>query len=311
MAKRRAHMGAAVEALEVLLRFVQYAAAAIMFAVPVLRLYGGRRLGTGGVRNLAAAAGILALAGAGAGLVFAWSVFGEWSEALSPGGWAFLLAAFEPASGYAARAGLAGLFLVSAAALPGGFVKTWGLAFLGALILASFAWTGHGGSGEGAAGMAHRAATIAHLLAAAVWIGALAVFLPALASAGMAGPQQRGETGRELARFSGLGSAAVAVILLTGLIKSVYLIGLDGLGVLTALPYGQVFVLKMALFAGMLALAGLNRFVWVPRLMAGRDDFTAVRALRASVGLETLLGVGVLASVAVMGRLAPVAAHGA
>jgi len=61
-------------------------------------------------------------------------------------------------------------------------------------------------------------------------------------------------------------------------------------------------------FLGMLALAGVNRFVLVPKLQ-GQDgvaaNATALRNLKLSIVLETGLGLGVLLFVATLGLLDP------
>ena len=52
---------------------------------------------------------------------------------------------------------------------------------IGAVALASLAWTGHGAADEGPRGLLHLTADIIHLLAAGVWVGALAGLLLLLA----------------------------------------------------------------------------------------------------------------------------------
>jgi putative copper resistance protein D len=76
-----------------------------------------------------------------------------------------------------------------------------------------------------------------------------------------------------------------------------------------ATPYAAVLFLKLGLFAAMLALAALNRFVLTPRLRLrsmhpGQTNAT-LRRLRWSVGLETALAALVIAAVAVLGVLEP------
>jgi len=50
-------------------------------------------------------------------------------------------------------------------------VATWAGFLLGALVLATLAWAGHGAADPGASGNAHLVADILHLLAAGVWLG--------------------------------------------------------------------------------------------------------------------------------------------
>jgi putative copper resistance protein D len=180
-------------------------------------------------------------------------------------------------------------------------------AALGAVGVASMAWMGHGAATEGLAGAAHLAADIAHLAAAAAWIGALAFFLV------LAGSRDFSRLHAALAGFSGLGTALVAVLVASGLINSWFLVGPAGPPALVRTPYGQLLLLKLALFAAMLVLAAANRFRLTPALKdalvdPGRTD-AAVRALRRSLVLELGAAMALIAVVAWLGRLAPITAQ--
>jgi putative copper export protein len=74
------------------------------------------------------------------------------------------------------------------------------------------------------------------------------------------------------------------------------------------LPYGRLLLVKLISFLGMLALAGLNRFVLVPKLQ-GQDavapNATALCNLKLSIAVEMGLGLGVLLLVASLGLLDP------
>lgn len=181
---------------------------------------------------------------------------------------------------------------------------------LGALILASFAWTGHGATGVGAWGVIQVVNDAVHLLAAGVWLGALAVLAILLVTA-----HRRTETTylptlhRALRNFSGVGSVSVAALVATGLINSWFLIGPSHLGELFRTSYGWLLLTKLLAFLGMLLLAAINRFFLTPGLggVLAYDGPTApeVHALRRSVLLEAGLGIAVLALVSAMGTLAP------
>jgi putative copper resistance protein D len=208
------------------------------------------------------------------------------------------------------RAGLFFLVLVMSPARPRGAHYWRALAVIGAVATASFAWTGHGIRDEGLAGALHLAADVLHLLAASAWIGALAalVALTAIARRGV----ERG-AGREavtgLVRFSGLGAAVVAVLVLSGLANSWFLIGPAGLPRLLTSHYGQLLVAKLALFAAMLVLAAVNRFRHTPRLQRTLQGSVALgavfRPVLISVAAETALAVAVLALVSWLGTLSP------
>ncbi len=112
-----------------------------------------------------------------------------------------------------------------------------------------------------------------------------------------------------LARFSGLGSLIVAAIVVSGLVNSWFLVGPTRLEGLWMTFYGRLLLVKLALFAGMLGLAAVNRFRLTPALGGALghsvDPAGAIKALRASVGLELTAGITVLAAVAWLGTLAP------
>jgi putative copper resistance protein D len=178
---------------------------------------------------------------------------------------------------------------------------------LGAVAIASFAWSGHGAADDGVAGLVHTAADVTHLLAAGVWLGALAVLAIQLITARTVAQAQALHAA--LAGFAGVGSAAVALILASGVANAWFLVDPSRITGLADTPYGALLLVKVALFAGMLALAALNRLRLTPSLAAslaaGRPS-PAVAILRRSVGLETALGLGVLVVVAVLGTLDPV-----
>ena len=179
-----------------------------------------------------------------------------------------------------------------------------GMAFC---LTASIAWTGHAASTAHALGYLHLASDALHLAAAAGWIGGLvplALLLGAIR-------RHRGFASLGLdavRRFSMLGIACVATLILSGAINSWILVG--SFRGLVATGYGQLLMLKLAGFAAMLAFAALNRFSLTPRLTlapdgAGRD---ARRKLWRNTVIEIVLGLSIFAMVGVLGTLHP-AAH--
>lgn len=179
---------------------------------------------------------------------------------------------------------------------------------LGAVLLASFAWTGHGASTEGAGGLVHLIADIAHMIAAGVWLGALAAFLALLCLPKAQDLEQQTALFNALKNFSGTGSALVAVLVISGLINSYFLIGISHIGQIFQSAYSILLTIKMIVFAAMLALAGLNRFRLTPELetsLEANDTTGAIKALRRSLMLETLAGLAVLALVAAFGMMEP------
>ena len=140
-------------------------------------------------------------------------------------------------------------------------------ALSGTIAVASLAWMGHAAAGEGWTGTIHLLSDVVHVLAAAVWLGALAGFLLLL----LARPRDTANsqlTYKVLHGFSGLGSIAVATLVLTGLINAWVLVGPNRISSLWTDQYGRLLVLKIFLFTGMVALAAVNRVRLTPSLGA-------------------------------------------
>ncbi len=180
------------------------------------------------------------------------------------------------------------------------------------LAIATLVWTGHAGATEGWTGSLHRLSDIVHMLAAAVWIGGIAafswLFFQPLAHQSDA---QIRIAHRALEQFSRVGTLAVALIVLTGIINSLSLMGLPHPYALFASRYGQLLLIKLALFAAMLMLAGVNRWRLTPALGAANGNpVPALRGLRQSLVLETSTVLTILAVVAWLGTLEPIMANG-
>ena len=143
---------------------------------------------------------------------------------------------------------------------------------------------GHAGAMGGGIGAGLLASESLHLLAAGLWLGALTPLwlclgrLPAGAAAGVC------------ERFSPIGLGCVLVIAGTGLAQGIELIG--GLPGLVGTHYGQIALLKVALFLAALALAALNRLRLTDRLSTAAA--TARKRLRLSVSCETLVGLAII-----------------
>jgi len=291
----------------ILLRFAQYGGAAILFGSSAFLLYSPlldrQDAPPWTNRILLGAAAILVLAAPLGFLLQTLLLAGSFHDALEPA--ALQAALLDMNFG---KSSMVRLMLALAACLALGLRpsdrRAWRIcAVLGAVVVASFAWMGHGAASEGGAGWVHLAGDIVHCLAAAGWIGALAIFCLALY------PGQQAE-GRKLhaalADFSGTGTLLVVAIILTGLINNTFLVGWD-LSRAIATPYGQVLAAKLALFVSMLTLAAINRYRLTPALAQQAGDATALAKLRRSIGLETIAAFGVLALVSWLGTLQPVA----
>ena len=196
------------------------------------------------------------------------------------------------------RFGLVGLarlslLLVAALAWRGG--KLDGaprMAGLLALVLAATpALSGHAGALRPP--VVHVGADALHVAAAGVWLGGLVLLLRAQLTAAL------------VRRFSTVALRAVALLAITGVVRSIAEVGAPR--ALWQTTYGVTLLVKLGVFALLLALAGANRFRAQPRLVAAEADGTPAPAglLRRLVGAEVALGVVVLAVTAVLVNLPP------
>jgi putative copper export protein len=160
-----------------------------------------------------------------------------------------------------------------------------------ALLLQPF--LGHAGAADD---WALAATETLHLGAAAAWLGGLLPLwllvdrLPAIAGLAVA------------RRFSPVALAGVLVIAGTALIQAAALIG--SVAGLIGTDYGRAALMKLALFAALLGLATLNRFVFTGRAAEARP-YLARRRLRTSIALELVLGLAVVLAAGVLASLPP------
>lgn len=164
---------------------------------------------------------------------------------------------------------------------------------LSALLLASLAPVGHGAMLDGLSGQLLILNQIIHLTCVAAWLGGLLLLVLILR-------QPSEPMSRILQRFSGVGYAIVGGLLITGLINVRVLTGqwwptplLSG--------FALILLIKAALVVGMLALALFNR-------LRMEDCQQRMGALKRSVVLEWLLGMGAVAAVSLLGTLPPMIA---
>jgi putative copper resistance protein D len=180
-------------------------------------------------------------------------------------------------------------------------------AFLAVVLLASLAGTGHAQIEEGWMNVAHVASDVAHLLAAGAWLGGLVQLSFILLHYSTWDDQPIVDVDRILLRFSSMGYLAVATLIVSGLVNSWFLVGSVS-GLLETL-YGQILLGKLALFGAMLALAAVNRFWLVPRLIETRQEsgepVVWLGRLRYHVLGEQFLGLMVLLAVSVLGTMRP------
>ena len=290
-------------------RFVHFAALALFFGLALFPRYG-----LSGAFNPAAALRTRRVLGWSAGVALAsalaWLGFSTASmigRAIDPA--ALLLVARETEFGRRWMVRLPLLAVLSVLLLtrkPGEAATTAETLIAGAL-LASLAWVGHGGEGEGGSAILHRMADAVHLLAASFWLGALIGFLM-LGRAAMRTADGARLLCAALTRFAGIGPGIVVLLIFTGLVNSWFLVGPAHALSLVSSPYGQVLAVKIVLFAAMLLVAAANRYWLTPHLaraLVHQHTTEAVRRLRLSLAAETALALLVFAAVGALGTLSP------
>lgn len=164
------------------------------------------------------------------------------------------------------------------------------------LLLATLAPVGHGAMLDGLSGQLLILNQVVHLVCVGAWLGGLLLLVLILRQA------QALALEPILRRFSGVGYALVAGLLVTGLINVRVLTGqfwptplFNG--------FALILLIKVFLVLGMLALALLNR------LRIERCE-QRLGSLKSSVMLEWLLGVAAVAAVSLLGTLPPMVMAG-
>jgi putative copper resistance protein D len=161
---------------------------------------------------------------------------------------------------------------------------------LSALLLATLAPAGHGAMLDGVSGQLLILNQIVHLTCVSAWLGGLLLLVMIL--------RQPTEPMREvLRRFSGVGYALVAGLLITGLINVRVLTGQWWPTPLFS-GFALILLIKAMLVLAMLGLALFNR-------LRSEDCEQRMGALWRSVMLEWLLGIGAVAAVSLLGTLPP------
>jgi copper resistance protein D len=301
-------------------RLLQFAAALTLFGSACFYCYGIAAADAAGPpgsadrnrsRRILAAAAAAVLAGTIIWVIAETALIGENSaDAADPGKLWTVLSDTGFGRVCLLRIGLA-VIALALWALPFRRRMTFALqAVLGACVLMSFAWTGHGSVDAGLAGALHLGADLLHLLAAGLWLGALPpLALLAARACRSARPADARAARFALQRFSAIGAGVVGVLVLSGIVNSWYLIGPANWRALFVTAYGITLLLKLALFAAMLALAANHRWRLTPALAASPIRESAVpnalRSLRTGLAIETLLAILVVAAVSVLGSLPP------
>lgn len=200
------------------------------------------------------------------------------------------------------------VLLLALVTLRPGYRGDLPLVALSAVLVGSLAGTGHAQVEEGASRLLHMLADALHLLGAGAWLGGLVglLYLTAASLRPNSPESAQLEAFNAAHRFSGAGYVAVATIVASGLVNSWFLV--SPLANLIETEYGRLLLVKVALFAVMVGLAGLNRFWIVPDLakpaVAGVSP-VGLRRLRLHIVLEECFGLAILLLVAFLGTIEP------
>ena len=126
-----------------------------------------------------------------------------------------------------------------------------------------------------------------HLLAAAFWIGALLTLRHAVGQP---------EGARLLHRFGNVASLTVALLVVVGLIFAWLMTG--SFSNLLSTAYGKTLLAKLGVVSGLMALAALNKWRFVPALASGTP--AAVPHLRRSIQIEAIAVLLILMATATL-----------
>lgn len=300
----------------ILTRFALYLDLMLLFGLPLFALYGLRGVEASPkaaltLRRLVGGIALIGLLLSGLAIVsLAASMSGVAPTDVDISALRLVIGGTSVGTVWVVRIGALLLFLVAALSAHGSHMGwMWLLSVLGAVALSSVVWAGHGAMDEGSVGIIHLGADIIHLLAAGVWVAALLALTTLLFRPHRRMTRAHVEfSHRALASFAVVGTAVVALLVLTGAVNSWLLIGPDRFGALLSTLYGQLLVLKLFLFVAMLGLAAANRFYMTPALeeaIASGDHVAAVNGLRKSLLTETACVIVILGLVAWLGTLEP------
>ncbi|WP_244598523.1 copper homeostasis membrane protein CopD [Rhizobium tubonense] len=174
------------------------------------------------------------------------------------------------------------------------------VAFASGFSLASLALTGHASMHQGWLELVHRSNDVIHVLSSGAWVGALVPLASALGL--LADDRFRADAQLALRRFSNVGHGAVALVIVSGIFNT--LLVLQRLPTDWSSPYQMLLAAKILLVFSMIGLAIANRYIFVPWM--AKSPTQTIEAVRLGCVAEIVLGLIVLALVAIFGILEPV-----
>lgn len=164
--------------------------------------------------------------------------------------------------------------------------------------LAGLAFVGHAAMLEGGLGFLQRTNQVVHLLSGAFWAGGLLPVVMLMQDARKM--STRYDAIRTLMRFSRYGHLAVALVVISGAINAMLLLGWPPVSFHI---YSQLLLIKTLLVMLMCAVAVFNRYWLVPRFQ--RSGKNAHYAFLMTTLAELLLSALVLLLVSVFATLEP------
>jgi copper resistance protein D len=175
------------------------------------------------------------------------------------------------------------------------------------LFVGMLAWSGHAAGTMGVRGLLHFGGDVLHLVAAAAWVGGLVPLLMFFGLRFRSSEPALIDYFKVLRRFSTLAAWSVSVLAASGALNTWFMT--NGLQSFLGTDYGDLVLVKIALFIVMLGFGAANRYWLIPRLLPtnvpSAEDARALRLLCASVSLEIALGLIVIFVVAILGQLEP------
>ena len=294
------------EWISTVLRFIELVSAAVLFGAPLFYLYAGQAEGRWR-ENLIAVAFAAMTFGLVLSVMAQTSLLtGDASSAVRLSDLSWYLTETKIGGFTLVRLALLGFYAVAAIAMPSSWQRHSALTAVGAAILLSFAWTGHGAEG----GPLHLISDLVHLLMAGIWGGAL-LSLVLVVRAARGNEISAAMALNGLNAFSRIGVVVVVLLALSGIINA--LPALEDLHGLIESSYGAALGAKLLLFAGMLVLAATNRYRLVPRLAGALDtgpaQGAALAMLSRSLLVESALVILVLGLAAHLGSIEPPSGH--
>ncbi|HYW00823.1 MAG TPA: copper resistance protein CopC [Candidatus Acidoferrum sp.] len=152
-----------------------------------------------------------------------------------------------------------------------------------------------------------------HLLAVGVWVGGLAYLAVAVASLSNLKESKGKLVSELLRRFSSIAIIGVGAVGLTGIYNLVLEVG--SIAALFGTAYGKILIVKLSIFAPMLAFGAINQFVLYGHIVHANSKSSRsqrqlgrwVRRFKLSLRSELTLGVILLLVVGVLTASSPVA----